>query len=312
MYVGRTTQQFSDVWRAACWKLSPLTISVGGRIRRTVVKAAGGPEGVLEMQRSLRRPLVRLRPLPDFLVIGAQKSGTTSLYASLVRHPSVRTALTREVHFFDNNFTRGLVWYRAHFPASWSGKRTWLTGEATPYYLLHPLVPARAASVTPDARIIAVLRHPVDRLYSHYQHERAKGTELLDFDDALARESERTEDDFSRLATGRIARAPSVQRHTYRARSLYDEQMARWLQHYPRGQLKVIQAERLYTEPATTMAEIFRFLGLAPPSGLTYPKLNARSYLELDPRTRAALGASFRESVQRLCALLDQDFDWDL
>ena len=89
----------------------------------------------------VRRTTSRWRTLPDYLIIGAQKAGTTSLYDYLQSSPDIRPALTKEVHFFDRNFQRGPAWYRAHFPLS-SATRDWVTGEASPYYLLHPRVPS--------------------------------------------------------------------------------------------------------------------------------------------------------------------------
>ena len=146
------------------------------RIARYAIWAAG-------------RATARWRPLPDFLVIGAQKAGTTALYAYLRWHPGITGPSWKEVSFFDRHWWRGEFWYRGQFPLR-SGQR--LVGEASPSYLFHPLAPERVRSLVPEAKLIALVRDPVDRAYSHYQHEVALGREPLSFEDALAAEAERT------------------------------------------------------------------------------------------------------------------------
>src|SRR5437763_1646364 len=130
-------------------------------------------------QFKLRHMTAPVRLLPDFIILGAQRAGTTSLYEYIVDHPQVGAASKKEVHFFDRHYTEGVNWYRAHFPPAVrrqrfenrTGKR-FLTGEASPYYLAHPMVPERIAAVAPDARFLILLRNPIDRALSHYYHNR--------------------------------------------------------------------------------------------------------------------------------------------
>ena len=254
----------------------------------------------------------RARPLPDFLIIGAQKSGTNTLYDYFAQHPDVRRSSIHEVHFFDNNFDRGVGWYRGHFPHNSGSHRRWLTGETSPYYLFHPLAPRRAARVVPGARLVALLRNPVDRAYSHYHHTRAKGRERLSFEEALEREAERTDDAWNDLASGRVAEAPPVQHHSYLARGRYAEQLARWFACYPTEQVAVVKAEDLYERPEPVMRRLFHFLDLPEYDGLAYRKLNARSYSTLEPRLRVRLGDYFREPVRELADLLGDGLWWEL
>ena len=131
-------------------------------------------------------------PLPDFVVIGAQKAGTTSLYRMLRKHPQVHMPRTKELHYFDFHYERGPEWYAAQFrPGRWERRR----GEATPNYMWGPLARQRLIADLPSARIIAILRNPVDRAYSHYWHDRRRREmERHDravqptFEQALARE----------------------------------------------------------------------------------------------------------------------------
>src|SRR6187200_1451927 len=149
----------------------------------------------------------RGRPLPDFLVIGAQKAGTTALYAYLRWHPGITGPSWKEVSFFDRHWWRGEAWYRGQFPLRAGGR---LVGEASPSYLFHPLAPERARSLVPDAKLIALVRNPVDRAYSQYQHAVALGREPLSFEDALAAEDERLVGEVERLLADppALTRAP--------------------------------------------------------------------------------------------------------
>ena len=115
--------------------------------------------------------------LPDFIIIGAQKSGTTSLYRFIVKHPAIAPATKKEVHYFSIWYKFGELWYRSHFPTNLSRynfyKRTnqkLLSGEASPVYLFYPVVPGRMKELLPDVKLIVILRNPVDRAYSHYHH----------------------------------------------------------------------------------------------------------------------------------------------
>jgi len=251
--------------------------------------------------------------LPDFLIIGAQKSGTTTLYDYIAQHPEMRPARKKELHFFDNSYFRGERWYRANFPPYWpraESNRQWSTGEASPYYLLHPLAPARARQMVPQARILAILRHPVDRAYSHYQHECAKGHESLSFTEAIAAESDRTATAWAAVAAGATEREAALQTFSYLARGRYAEQLKRWLANFPRNQVHVLKAEDLFSMPRETMAAVFSFLGL-PERNVSYTKLNARAYPGLDPDLRSRLNDYYHEPVADLSALLGSDFGWE-
>lgn len=254
-----------------------------------------------------RRGTGRLRRLPDFLVIGAQKSGTTTLFDHLATHPDVRPSATKEVHYFDREHARGEGWYRGHFALRW-GDRAALTGEATPAYLLFPPAAARAAAVVPGARLIAVLRDPVDRAYSHYQHEVAKGHESLGFEAALDREQERLEAAGDPWQLGELH--PALERHSYVTRGQYHEQLERWLRCFPREQLLVLSAEELYRRPADALDAVVAHLGLAPAPTRPGVARNTRAYRGMRPATRRRLRRHFAPHNERLFALLGTSFDW--
>jgi Sulfotransferase domain len=253
------------------------------------------------------RGTARWRPLPEFLVIGAQKAGTTALYAYLRWHPAITGPSWKEVSFFDRHWWRGERWYRGQFPLRSAGR---LVGEASPSYLFHPLAPERVRSLLPDVRLIALLRDPVERAYSQYQHEVALGREPLSFEDALEAEEERTRGEVERLVADPRAFSRDWWDHTYAARGLYAEQLERWLAVFPRNQLLVVATDELGEKPAETYAAVLSFLGVEPHALDDYPRVFDRDYAPMRRETRAALAERFAEPNRRLERLLGRDFAW--
>jgi hypothetical protein len=249
------------------------------------------------------------RPLPDFLILGAQKAGTTALYAYLRWHPALTGPAWKEVSYFDRHYRRGARWYRGHFPLR-SGDR--VVGEASPGYLFHPLAPSRVKATVPEARLIALLRDPVDRALSHYHHEVALGREPLTFEQAIEAEPERTRGEEERLS-----REPDYFSHTwwdytYLARGRYAEQLERWLAVFPREQLLVLASDELAAEPEQTYARVLEFLGAPGHELESYPRVYEQSYGEMQPDTRRRLAEYFAEPNRRLYALLGRDFGFTL
>jgi hypothetical protein len=269
------------------------------------------PEPVRKVARNavwtFGRLTARRRPLPDFLVIGAQKAGTTALYAYLRWHPGIAGPSWKEVSFFDRHWWRGEAWYRGQFPLR-AGER--LVGEASPSYLFHPLAPERARSLVPGAKLVALLRDPVDRAYSQYQHEVALGREPLSFEDALAAEDERLVGEVERLIADPRAFSRAWWDYTYTARGRYAEQLERWLEAFPSEQLLVVRTEDLGERPAETYASILAFLGAEPHELPDYPRVFDRDYEPMRAETRAALAATFAEPNRRLEALLGRELGW--
>jgi hypothetical protein len=265
------------------------------------------------------------RMLPSFLIIGAQRAGTTALFYYLRRHPDIAgpmvadksVAWGKELHFFDEKFDNGLDWYRSFFPLeayrSFVRKlgRDLVACEGTPYYLFHPSVPRRVAATTPDMRLIALLRDPVERAYSHYQLMKRTGREKLSFEDALAAEDERLAGERERLLSEPGFRAPHHRDHSYVARGLYADQLALWLAHFPREQLLVLRAEDFRARPVQGYAQALAFVGVRPwDPGDFVPWGNIGSYAPIDPEVRAQLEERFAEPNARLARLLGRDFGW--
>jgi hypothetical protein len=246
------------------------------------------------------RATAAVRPLPGFLIIGAQKAGTTALYSYLRRHPGITGPAWKEVSFFDRHYHRGEAWYRGNFPLL----RRQHIGEASPSYLFHPLAPQRVAALLPDVRLIALLRDPVDRALSHYHHEVALGREPLSFEEALEREEERTRGEVERMLAdpGYFSRA--WWDYTYLARGRYAEQIERWLAVFPPQQILVLSSEKLSEEPGPTHARVLAFLGASPHELSSYPRVFSRDYPDMKPETRGMLADYYAEPNRRLHDLL--------
>lgn len=258
---------------------------------------------------ALRRVNASRRPLPAFLIVGAQKAGTTSLHEYLCEHPLVSSSTVKEVHYFDLAYQRGPAWYRAHFHVP--SRLGEIAGESSPYYLFHPLVPSRVAQDLPAGRLIVILRNPIERAYSHHNHERALGFETLDFEQAIAREAERLDGEEERLLSDPGYRSFSHQHHSYLARGRYAEQLERWFGHVDRARILILSAEELFEQPRETVAAAQRFLGLEPLSPADVTARNARSYAPLGEHTRRRLRGEFQPHNRRLYELVGRDFGWD-
>jgi Sulfotransferase domain len=264
------------------------------------------------------RPTAGLRLLPDYLIIGAQRAGTTSLHRYLVQHPGVRTMLrTKGVHFFDTAYGRGMSWYASRFPtrltAWWVARRHGVelrTGEASPYYLFHPLVPGRVAEHLPRVKLIALLRDPVGRAYSHYQHEVARGFETLSFEEAIEAEPVRLAGETERMLADPGYHSFAHQHHSYLARGCYAEQLARWRAHFDDRQLLVLSSERFFAEPGPTFRRVLDFLELPAFTPDAFEKHNAHDYRRMGAEVHARLVDHYREPNARLYESLGDDFGW--
>jgi hypothetical protein len=225
----------------------------------------------LHASQQLARPTAPWRATPDFLVVGAQRSGTTTLYKLLAAHPAVRfPRLTKSVHWFDVAYHRSPNWYRAGFPLRSSieqasretGARV-VVGEAAPYYGFHPFAPGRIAEQLPEVRLVMILRDPVTRAWSQFHHERARGWEpLSDFGAAIEAEEARLAGAEEVLA-GRPGHHHAHQHQSYVARGRYDEQIRRLWDAVGRDRVLVLYTEDLERDPGPTLDALHDFLGVA-------------------------------------------------
>ena len=210
--------------------------------------------------------------LPDFLGVGVQKGGTTTLQAMLQEHPGVFLPPAKELHFFSLHYGEGEKWYRQQFVAAQPEQRC---GEITPYYLFHPEAPARIRRLLPAARLIVLLRDPVQRCLSGLFHSRRLGLEPLKVEQALEAEPGRLAGAEAVLAAS-DGRHLSHQVHSYLSRSRYEQQLMRYEQLFAREQLLLLRSEDLFQNPEGLWQQVLAFLELeqrALPNGVG--RLNA-------------------------------------
>jgi len=259
---------------------------------------------------SLRRPFAARRAEPSFLIIGAQRCGTTSLYRYLAQHPDVEQPLVKEVHYFSSSsYLRGESWYRAHFPKTPPGPT--VTFEATPYYLFHPLAPRRIAAALPSSKFIVCVRDPAHRAYSHYQHSVQRGYESLPFESALAAEPSRLDGEARRLELDEHYDSHAYKAFSYFTRGLYVDQLRRWERYVPHDRTLVLSSDDLYTSPAETYGKVLAWLGLRAWEPTSFDVFErSRAVPTSSDSTRAALVDAFRPHNQRLFDYLGRDLGW--
>jgi Sulfotransferase domain len=279
-------------------------------------------EAARERMKKTRRQLARKESysergaLPDFLIIGAEKAGTTFLYWQLCKHPYVERAAEKELHYFDSGkwFNRDVGWYRSQFPPpAWRDGQKIISGEASPYYLIHPTSPRRASRTIPNVMLIALLRNPVDRAYSAYCHKVSSGEEPLSFEEALAEEENRTAGELEKMLSDENYYSRNLRVHAYRSRGIYVDQIRRWHKYFAADQLLVLRSEDLFADPIATLGVVHEFLELpkfdTKITSLT-KKRNRRTYQPMEPATRHRLEQFFEPHNQRLYEYLGVDFDW--
>lgn len=255
------------------------------------------------------------RALPDFIIIGAMKSGTTSLFTYLSQHPHLSAASRKEVHFFDgglnpakDNFAKGPGWYREHFPL----KREMAAGqkafEASPLYIFNPLAPARIAELLPSVKLVAILRNPTDRAISHYFHETRKGRESLPIMQALLAEEER----IAPALDAQDYKSSAYIHCSFKSRGRYCEQLDRYMAQFGPERMLVLGAERFYADPTASLQQVCRFVGVDDdytPADLR-PRNVGANRSSVDPEVYAYLDDYFAGPNQALYELVGEDFGW--
>lgn len=247
------------------------------------------------------------RGLPDWLIVGTQKGGTSSLWEYLSWHPAIRASERKEIDYFTWFYDRPLWWYRSYFGLDRGGRQT---GEASPSYLYDPRVPERVARDLPGVRIIALLRDPVERAISHVHHERARGFEPLDVEAALAAEGSRLDHEKDHQVRSPDQASWALRHWSYVDRGLYAEQLERWLEHIPRGDLLILPSERLFDQTQEVYAQVLEFLRLASFAPAAFPAMNVNRYDGPRDALRERLRKRFAAPNERLFELLGERYPW--
>ncbi|HET7579657.1 MAG TPA: sulfotransferase domain-containing protein [Bacillales bacterium] len=220
--------------------------------------------------------------LPDFIIMGEMKCGTTALYRYITEHPKVKPAKRKELAFFNAHYDKGIDWYKSQFPDC---KRC-MTGEATGY-LKFPDVAPRVYDAVPNVKLILILRNPVDRAYSHYHMHLRKGKISIPFEEAIQGKS------------------------TYLDKGNYAWKLKKWMKVFPMEQFHIVQSEKLHERPQETMDDIFKFLGLPSYQLNVYEHHNSGDYFKMDPKTRKILVNYYQPYNEELYQFLGTNFNWD-
>ncbi len=257
-----------------------------------------------------------LDSLPKVIIVGVMKGGTTSLFRYLEQHPQMVASFDKEVHFFDVNFKKGLLWYSRQFPLNQSLRRgidksELLNFEASPFYIFHPYALRRIAETLPSVKLIALLRDPVDRAYSHYQQITRKGKEDLSFDEAIAKEPARIGGIREKMLLDENFKKYHYTRYSYLARGRYIEQVQEMYRLFPKEQILILKSEDLFADVPLTMKEVFQFLEI-PPCEIQHEMAHNRGKYEdrMSGSMREKLSNYFRPYNEQLYKFLGRDFGW--
>jgi Sulfotransferase domain len=260
--------------------------------------------------RAAGRRTAPIRLLPSFLIVGAQRCGTTSLFTALSQHPGVRMPLARKgIHYFDVGYQHDLSWYRGHFPLAIPGSRV-ITGESSPYYMFHPLAPQRIASDLPSVRLIVALRDPVERAYSAHAHELARGFETEPFERALELETGRLADAGAVLHADGLTEVPAHRHQAYLTRGQYIEQLERLEDLVGRARIHVVDSAVFFTAPEPEFAQVLSYLGLPSSDKIRFGQHNARPRAPMPGSLRRRLEEHFQPYDERLARWLGRVPSW--
>ncbi|MEG4842140.1 tetratricopeptide repeat protein [Microcoleus sp. B9-D4] len=254
---------------------------------------------------SSREAQLSPRESADFIIIGSPRCGTTSLYKYITSHPQILAAAHKEICFFSEHFNKGIDWYLSHFPPPIEAHH-FLTGEATPTYLTHPLAAERLHGCLPQVKLIVILRNPVDRAFSHYQMLVRRGTEHRSFEKAINSELQ--------LLDGATETCLEDRNHWkdchYIYKSLYGCSLKQWIKLFPTEQFLILQSEEFYANPAATLKQVFEFLDLPDfPLG-NYQKYNGGDYQPADDAVSQRLREYFQPHNRELAEYVKREFAW--
>jgi Sulfotransferase domain len=260
----------------------------------------------------------RARMLPGFLIVGAQRCGTTNMYRSLSEHPAVlKAVLHKGVHYFDMTYHRRLSWYQAHFPLRSRARRVRqatgiepVTFESSPYYMFHPLAAARIARDLPGVKLLVLIRDPVQRAYSAHAHELARGYETEPFERALDLEASRLDGEAERMLADPGYLSHSHQHHAYRTRGQYVEQLQRLEALVGRERIHVVDSGDFFARPEPCYDAVLDFLGLPHRGYPAFEQRNSRPRAVMPDAARAELDRHFLPYDERLAAWLGAVPSW--
>jgi hypothetical protein len=258
------------------------------------------------------------RALPDFLLVGAQRCGTTSLFRALLSHPNVlRANFLKGVNYFDVEGDKSLAWYRGHFPLLSTARKHAAPGqqraqvfEASGYYMFHPHAPGRIIDALPEVKIVAMVRDPVERAFSAYKHEFARGFETETLERALALEDDRVTPELNRMLADPDYQSDVYRHQAYRRRGHYAEQLQRFVDALGPQRVHVVQSELFFTQPVDEYTRLLEFLDLSTVMPGSFDRYNPRPSAPMDAGVAAQLRTHFEPHDAALESFLGAPPSW--
>jgi len=261
-----------------------------------------------------------LHILPDFLIIGFPKCGTTSLYEYLIQHPDIHPPVGKEIDYFDRLYHKGLNWYKVRFPVIFQknyinkilGKK-FLTGEATPRYIIHPHAPKRIKKIIPNSKFIVLLRNPVDRAFSHHQMNLKNDYEYCSFDEAIKNEKKRIEGRYEKMIKDQNYYSWDYDLFAYMQQGIYFDKIKKWFDVFPKEQFLFLQSEIFLKNPSIVYHQALKFLKLSKWEPEEYRLFKKRSdeQSNINPQLRKQLNEFFKPHNEKLFELIGTRFDWN-
>jgi Sulfotransferase domain len=264
------------------------------------------------------RPSHQARMLPSFLIVGAARCGTTSMFRALAGHPAVfGPALQKELHYFSNKYFRGIAWYQSHFPLRARARLMARSAnvapqafESSPYYMFHPLAAERIYRDLPGVKLLVLVRDPVERARSQYSYSVSLGYETESFERALELETSRLEGEYERLASDPSYASHEHRHHSYRVRGQYAEQLERLEKLFGSERIHVVDSDDFFVDPEPVYGGVLEFLGLPPANSPAFLRHNARPRSSVPASVRAALEDHYRPYDERLTRWLGREPSW--
>ena len=255
------------------------------------------------------------RVLPDFIIIGSMKCGTTSLYYDICEHPCTIAAAYDEIGFFDSNFHLGLNWYRSMFPTKRRiedirrKEGVAITGEDTPFYFWNPVAAKRIQKLLPNIKLITILRNPIDRAYSEYQDLVSSESNSPSFETFIENEINTRRKDSSLITEENFE--VFNQKNSYLLKGIYVDQLKIWAGLFPKEQIFTLSTENLNSEPITALESVFQYLNLPDYKIKNTQRQKQKKYVPMNSQTRKILIEFFKPHNERLFKFIGKKFDWD-
>lgn len=253
------------------------------------------------------------RTYPDFIIAGAQKSGTSSLAHYLSMHPNVIFSKIKEIHHFNQNADGNINEYKYFFPTRFYKKlfSNVISGEATPDYMIYPQFAEIASKISPNLKIIILLKNPVDRAFSHYRHNLMMKREWLSFEDAIEIETKRVDLDYIDLLKTKKDAIKNYSNYSYKAKGIYFEQIEWLYRHFPKKNIKIMEFNSFVSNIENNYDMVCDFLGLKPFKNIIFEAHNVNKIkLDLNIKTRAKLVEFFEPHNDKLYNIIQENYNW--